>query len=518
METLEETKHAVTKCSTFTGGLHLKFTNLQKKSGKKAKLLFDLSLTFNIHLHYDSALKDCIALMMPDETFLMRFEMGSDIWFEMLIDRVCSMGCETDKIRKPKLSKKIKDEELVEDLVVKNENFFLGKKRLCMYHHTLYIVRKGVVASKDTSPPFCSDDYIAFPVTAISIYGHRNKYFFFRADRCAPTGAGELWFCTDNGKTASSINDKIIRICDRESEKKKVQGRMCFSRSNVPTRSSRSQTHRERSHTQRLSADVAGIKSFGHKLSAPDPGFLSSYFSQQSLAIGKELEQVDKKFLHSQSTVNNGEKERQRLADGYNSFSEDRHEHVDSKTSQSPSDPLDSYTPMGWPEDCNCQSTSTCKRIRSFSSQRASSSLQRNQQADILRNGILMVIGRSGSNSTISIECSSYSHTSSLDIGNSMVLYSATKGVRKVRNYFENPCKKVQSAADFEFPVPPKEKSSSENNEASISSLSLKTTTKRSSTFKIAAEVSYEYERFDSDGTFVKDEQMNLEYATLHCH
>lgn len=34
-----------------------------------------------------------------------------------------------EPIRKPKLSRKIRDEEPVEDLVVKNESFFLGKKR-----------------------------------------------------------------------------------------------------------------------------------------------------------------------------------------------------------------------------------------------------------------------------------------------------------------------------------------------------------------------------------------------------
>lgn len=48
-----------------------------------------MRMSYRPYFKYDAVLKDCIALMMPDETFLMRFEMESDFWFEMLIDRAC---------------------------------------------------------------------------------------------------------------------------------------------------------------------------------------------------------------------------------------------------------------------------------------------------------------------------------------------------------------------------------------------------------------------------------------------
>uniref|UniRef100_A0AAF5PKW0 Uncharacterized protein n=1 Tax=Wuchereria bancrofti TaxID=6293 RepID=A0AAF5PKW0_WUCBA len=48
---------------------------------------FPVTDIFSI-INYYAALKDCIALMMPDKIFLMRNRILSDSWFEMLIDRI----------------------------------------------------------------------------------------------------------------------------------------------------------------------------------------------------------------------------------------------------------------------------------------------------------------------------------------------------------------------------------------------------------------------------------------------
>uniref|UniRef100_A0A8R1TRG0 IRS-type PTB domain-containing protein n=1 Tax=Onchocerca volvulus TaxID=6282 RepID=A0A8R1TRG0_ONCVO len=533
MEKLEESKYATMKSGIFTGGLHIKSrksyyailkdrvleiykSSKEEKLGKEAKFLFDLSLTFNIHLHYDAVLKDCIALMMPDETFLMRFEMDSNVWFEMLLDKTrqarsaklgrlvfrneyFEVAWDVEPIKKPKLSRRIKDKEPVEDLVIKNERFFLGKKRLCMYPHTLYIIRKGITASKDTSPPFCSDDYIAFPVSAISIYGHHNRYFFFRAGRCAPTGAGELWFYTDNSEAASSINDKIIKICERENEKKKTRDRMHFSRSNISTRSSRNQTHRERSHTHTQRSSIEAARS-----------------------LGKEMRQIGTKY--SVSTINGEEKQLLQLTGDCGRFIEE--------TAQNPSDLLDGYTQMDCVQDCNGLSThalnsnymlaevrsymfnnSNCfecmklsgrknneisgsrflpcgnssenlsdlfvvhsdafdnaasknvddlrKRVQSLGSKSWMRAVRKipdpcNEHSNDkkVRQGTSNssnAVGRSGTNLIASMDDSNHSHASSFDVDSSVMLYSGNEDVQKVRNEdFENLFGKIQLVSNLE--------------------------------------------------------------------
>lgn len=60
------------------------------------------------------------------------------------------------------------------------------------------------------------------------------------------------------------------------------------------------------------------------------------------------------------------------------------------------------------------------------------------------------VVERSGSSSATSGDSSSRSRTSSLDIGGSMVLYSAIKNVRKGRNDFENLFEEIRSTANLE--------------------------------------------------------------------
>uniref|UniRef100_A0A0R3RW24 Guanylate cyclase domain-containing protein n=1 Tax=Elaeophora elaphi TaxID=1147741 RepID=A0A0R3RW24_9BILA len=200
--------------------------------------------------------------------------------------------------------------------------------------------------------------------------------------------------------------------------------------------------------------------------------------------------------------------------------------------------------------------------------------------ADKVLQRAVSAVGRSGSNSTVSVDSSNHSRANSLDVGNSIVLFSTIKNVRKMRNDSKNLCAKVRSTVDHgqesnskltptnddeyvlpsfnssvaknsmkmpgnssnrwigtilernasssssriprsQSPVSCKEKRWCGNNETNISSLSLETT-RRSSVSKIAVEVACtnekEYESPASNRAFVKDEQVDLQYATLHWH
>uniref|UniRef100_A0A915AB56 Insulin receptor substrate 1 n=1 Tax=Parascaris univalens TaxID=6257 RepID=A0A915AB56_PARUN len=238
----------------------------EEKNGKEPKYLFDLSTAFNVHMHYECTLKECLSVMLPDETFFMRpdsAETDLDDWFVQLVDKArqaratllgrpvfkeeyFEVAWDVEMVKLPKLRKKSKSDEKMEDLVSKYDHL-LGKKRLCMYPHSMVIVKRGVTASENAVPPLRNGEFTEFPVNAVSNFGKQEKYFFLRVGRCAPTGAGELWLSTESGECARSIYEKVSKICERESEKRRSQGSRLPS---FTSRTLRSGAHRDRVHTQ----------------------------------------------------------------------------------------------------------------------------------------------------------------------------------------------------------------------------------------------------------------------------
>ncbi|VDM37044.1 unnamed protein product [Toxocara canis] len=285
VDTMEGKPSGIAKAGIVTGGfypmkskkvyyallkdrvLELYKTAKDEKNGKEPKLLFDLSTAFNVHIHYECTLKECLSVMLPDETFFFRPESSeSDLedWYSQLVDKArqaratllgrpvfreeyFEVAWDVEMVKLPKLRKKSKSDEKMEDLVSKYHDRLLGKKRLCMYPHSMVIVKRGVTASENAFPPLHADEFMEFPVNAVSNFGKQEKYFFLRVGRCAPTGAGELWLSAESGDCARSIYEKISKICERESEKRRAQSSRLPS---FTSRTLRSGAHRDRVHTQ----------------------------------------------------------------------------------------------------------------------------------------------------------------------------------------------------------------------------------------------------------------------------
>uniref|UniRef100_A0A914SEY8 Uncharacterized protein n=1 Tax=Parascaris equorum TaxID=6256 RepID=A0A914SEY8_PAREQ len=129
--------------------------------------------------------------MLPDETFFMRpdsAETDLDDWFVQLVDKArqaratllgrpvfkeeyfesieidnLKVAWDVEMVKLPKLRKKSKSDEKMEDLVSKYDHL-LGKKRLCMYPHSMVIVKRGVTASENAVPPLRNGEFTEFPV------------------------------------------------------------------------------------------------------------------------------------------------------------------------------------------------------------------------------------------------------------------------------------------------------------------------------------------------------------------
>ncbi|VDK74217.1 unnamed protein product, partial [Anisakis simplex] len=124
-----------------------KSTN-HEKSGKEPKFLFDLSIAFDIHLHYECTLKECISVMLPDETFFLKPLSDADDledWFSQLIDKTrqaratrlgrpvfreeyFEIAWDVEMVKLPKLRKKSKGVDNMEDVVSKYSEQLLGKR------------------------------------------------------------------------------------------------------------------------------------------------------------------------------------------------------------------------------------------------------------------------------------------------------------------------------------------------------------------------------------------------------
>ncbi|VDK49795.1 unnamed protein product [Gongylonema pulchrum] len=147
-------------------------------------------------LQFDGRLKQCVEVMTPDETILLRAEddAPNDDWYEALMSaaipaRVLRLGrpvleteffeCAWDVnlVDRPKLRKAIANLERRENICKKNPAL-AGAHRLCFYPHTIILCRRGIEPAKLSDlppsgiPPFKPSDFIDIPVSSvIIIYG-----------------------------------------------------------------------------------------------------------------------------------------------------------------------------------------------------------------------------------------------------------------------------------------------------------------------------------------------------------
>ncbi|KAL3989835.1 hypothetical protein ACH3XW_29225 [Acanthocheilonema viteae] len=220
----------------------------EKKSQRKnrhPRYLIDLSTCFNINQHFDGRLKYCVAIMTPDETLVLRAETDvlSDEWYDMLMSavipaRALHLGrpvlaneffeCAWDItiVEHPKFRKSIKSSEKLVNLCTKDPSL-LGPHRLCFYHHTIILCRRGIepapsdALSQSGIPPFKATDFVEFPRQYMASFGCQERYFFMVMGRSSPSGSGELWALCDCDEVAADVHNKLNKIIEEECEKKK---------------------------------------------------------------------------------------------------------------------------------------------------------------------------------------------------------------------------------------------------------------------------------------------------------
>ncbi|VDK83745.1 unnamed protein product [Litomosoides sigmodontis] len=220
----------------------------EKKSQRKnrhPRHLIDLSTCFNINRHFDGRLKYCVAIMTPDETLVLRAETDvlTDEWYDMLMSavipaRALHLGrpvlaneffeCAWDvtMVEHPKFRKSLKSSEKLVNLCTKDPSL-LGPHRLCFYHHTIILCRRGIepapsdALSQSGIPPFRVTDFVEFPRQYMASFGCQERYFFMVMGRSSPSGSGELWALCDCEEVAADVHNKLNKIIEEECEKKK---------------------------------------------------------------------------------------------------------------------------------------------------------------------------------------------------------------------------------------------------------------------------------------------------------
>ncbi|VDK84348.1 unnamed protein product [Onchocerca ochengi] len=243
----------------------------EKKSQRKNRQprhLIDLSTCFNINRHFDGRLKYCVAIMTPDETLVLRAETDviSDEWYEMLMSavipaRALHLGrpvllneffeCAWDiiMVEHPKFRKSVRSSEKLVNLCTKDPSL-LGPHRLCFYHHTIILCRRGIepASSDDLSqsgiPPFKVTDFVEFPRQYMASFGCQERYFFMVMGRSSPCGSGELWALCDCEEVAADVHSKLNKIIEEECEKKKKMTNGSLLHLTPPYHA-----HRDRLHT-----------------------------------------------------------------------------------------------------------------------------------------------------------------------------------------------------------------------------------------------------------------------------
>ncbi|VDN07252.1 unnamed protein product [Thelazia callipaeda] len=253
--------------------LHESEKKAQKKN-RHPRYLIDLSTCFNINRHtislclqYDGRLKYCVAVMTPDETLFLRAETDalSDEWFETLIStatlaRALHLGrpvlskeffeyvWDITIVENLKLRKPVKPVEEIVNICSKNPSL-IGPHRLCFYHHTIIVCRRGIEPAsadnlpKSGIPPFKTTDYIEFPRQYMASFGCQERYFFMVMGRSSPSGACELWALCECEEVAADVHRKLNKIIEDECEKKR---KMSYGALLYP---SSYNAHRERLHT-----------------------------------------------------------------------------------------------------------------------------------------------------------------------------------------------------------------------------------------------------------------------------
>ncbi|VDO47333.1 unnamed protein product [Onchocerca flexuosa] len=206
--------------------------------------------------------------MTPDETLVLRAETDvmSDEWYEMLMSavipaRALHLGrpvllneffeCAWDvtMVEHPKFRKSVKSSEKLVNLCTKDPSL-LGPHRLCFYHHTIILCRRGIepASSDDLSqsgiPPFKVTDFVEFPRQYMASFGCQERYFFMVMGRSSPCGSGELWALCDCEEVAADVHNKLNKIIEEECEKKKKMTNGSLLHLTPPYHA-----HRDRLHT-----------------------------------------------------------------------------------------------------------------------------------------------------------------------------------------------------------------------------------------------------------------------------
>ncbi|EGT52997.1 hypothetical protein CAEBREN_09882 [Caenorhabditis brenneri] len=231
----------------------LEFHDSEKsyRAGKTAKHMVDLAMSFNCHSeHYDAKLKKCLCLMGPDETICMRPEGGIltiEGWRRAIVraihearrrkmDRVPRPEDIFDAVYDIRVLLVPKDADKYLDLM-KKDGFtnictivkeILGKKRLCLYPHTVCIAdicieptAYGLPAAG--FPPFRAASMFTLERATIACYGFRDNYFYLRIGKGSPYRGYELMFQVDNTDVCKEIYSRIRFLIERDAELRKQE-------------------------------------------------------------------------------------------------------------------------------------------------------------------------------------------------------------------------------------------------------------------------------------------------------
>ncbi|KAH7700919.1 PH domain-containing protein, partial [Aphelenchoides avenae] len=218
-----------------------------KKSSASTTYSLELSTCFNVARHYDPKLKQCISVVAPEETLIIKGHSDQETteWFEALFASVVT--ARALRLGRPVLPYEffeyVWDVTLVEDPKPKKPvpnlapsvNFcmkkpdFVGHQRLCFYPHTIVVCKVGVEPAlydlpKTGIPPFRNADFFELQRQHLANFGYQEKFFIMRIGQSAPMGACELWARCESEEVASVIHAKLTEIINREAEKRRRTG------------------------------------------------------------------------------------------------------------------------------------------------------------------------------------------------------------------------------------------------------------------------------------------------------
>uniref|UniRef100_A0A1I7TC46 Uncharacterized protein n=1 Tax=Caenorhabditis tropicalis TaxID=1561998 RepID=A0A1I7TC46_9PELO len=234
------------------------------RNGKSAKHMVDLAMSFNVHSeHYDAKLKKCLCLMGPDETICMRPEGGIltiEGWRRAIVKAI-------HEARRRKMDRIPRPEDIFDAvydirvcLVPKNVDKYmedmkkngytnictivkelLGKKRLCLYPHTIAVVdlcieptAYGLPAAG--FPPFRASNMFTLERATVACYGYRDNFFYMRIGKGSPYRGFELMFQVDTDVVCKEIYNRIKFLIDRDAEvRKQEMARRAEGRPRIPT-------------------------------------------------------------------------------------------------------------------------------------------------------------------------------------------------------------------------------------------------------------------------------------------